>query len=451
MQNGGASSVDDDAPLFVNKDEGSLVGMRTLKNVTLFSLGVAILAISGCNDASPAQDEQNQGLEKKAATPASVISPVNPKIEPSESIAIVNGVPIRRSDYDRWVVLRARAYCDVNGLDFQKRSEKLDGYIWTTRGAALTDLIRRELIRQECEKKPVTVSSNVLVATQRRFMKHMRRPKVSFDVYVETLPQNEGEELAKQVYCDARDEVFLKNWATNDISSVSALEVSNRIAFVQNYNKGVEERNADSKKRAAAAKAEILAGASFCQVATNRADIFIDQAEFWDIVEIGDFEPEEDIFKFLASAKKGDISDPLDFDDGIGLVGVLNKEKEVQDDGVVSEQFTLVRCMFNGYDPIEESEDFETVRRSLLEEKVEKARQALVAELFKSAKIEYPFGKKLFLKKNAKGVNKARKKQNPQKKNEKKKPVRVLPPLKAKPASAKGSGPSTSAAPAAGM
>lgn len=436
--------------------------MSVFKAIFLLFLGAVILTVSGCNDAKEGQ------LPDQRAKAPSVVSPINPKIKSSESIAIVNGAAIRRDDYDRWIVLRARDFCVANGLDLQKRSEKLDQYIWSTRDVALTDMIRRELIRQECEKKPIVVSNKVLVATQRRFMKRIRRPKESFEEYVKELPEDQGEELRKQVFCDARDEVFLKNWATNDIEHVSAVEVSNRISFVQKYNKEIEELNADSKRRAAAAKAEILAGASFCQVATNRADIFIDQAELWDIAEIGEFEPEEDIFKFLTTAKQGDISDPLDFDDGIGLVGVLLKEKEEQDDGTGSELFTLVRCMFNGYDPIEESDDFETVRRSLLEDRVKAAREALVTELFKSAKIEFPFGKKLFAKKKAKGANKPKKKQPAQKKKKsgrlpspgKAKPVpdqakpvpdQDKPVEKAKPGPGKGGAPSTSNVQATGV
>ena len=405
--------------------------MSRLTNISLSVLSTVLLLVLGCSDASSDQEkkssDQENKSERKQLGSVSIVSPINPKIKSTDGIALVNGVVIRRSDYDRWVLLRARIFCAEKGLDLGKRNEKLDGYIWNTREQALLDLIRRELIRQACEKRPIVVSNTVLVATQKRFMKFIRRPKDTFDTYVMKLPGDEGEELRKQIYCDARDEVFLKSWATNDIEHVSVTEVSNRIAFVQNYNRSVDERNAASKKRAAAAKAEILAGASFYSVTTNRADIFFDQARFWDVVELGDFEPSEDIFKFLTTAKAGDISDPLDFDDGIGLVGVLQKEDEPQEEGKVSEYYTLVRCMFNGYDPIEESDDFESVRESLLETKVTDARQALVTELFNAAKIEYPFGNKLFARKKIKKarMDKSLKKVKDPKKR---KPKRIQPP-----------------------
>lgn len=279
-------------------------------------------------------------------------------------------------------------------------------------------------------------------------MKRIRHPNESFDAYVGKLPEEEGEELRKQVFCDARDEVFLRNWVTNDIEYVSATEVSNHIASVQHYNERVVALNSESKKRAAAAKAEILAGASFYEVATNRTDIFLEDARFWDVVEIGEFEPDEDIFKFLASAKAGDISDPLDLDDGIGIVGVLQKEQEKQEDGTVSDLYTLVRCMFNGYDAIEESDDVESVRKLLLERKMNDAKQALLTELFTTAKIEYPFGNKLFLKKKVKRTKKPpQKAARPNKKQPEVKPV----PRGAKPVSAKGGVPTKRTVPAKGM
>ena len=284
--------------------------MRTFTHIFVALLGMIILISSGCGDGASHPDEKRESSieQKRRSTELGVVlSPLNPIIKLEESIATVNGVQIKREDYDRWLVLRARDYCVANKLNFSKRNKKMQEYIWDTRAVALKDLIRRELCREEFERRSLVVSNDVLVAFQKRFMKRIRRPKESFDEYVRKLPRLDGEELRRQVFADARDEVLLRSWATNGMMSVSALEVTNHIAYVKNYNKAVEAKNADSKKRAAAAKAEILAGASFCQVATNRADIFIDQAEFWDLAEIDEFEPDEDIFKFLASAKQGDI------------------------------------------------------------------------------------------------------------------------------------------------
>ena len=46
---------------------------------------------------------------------------------------------------------------------------------------------------------------------------------------------------------------------------------------------------------------------------------------FRDTVRLMTIRTAPDMFKFLATAKTGDISDPLDLDDGIGIVGVLDR------------------------------------------------------------------------------------------------------------------------------
>ena len=379
--------------------------------------GVLTLGMIGCSDAT-SDSSENSGFKGKGAA-YSYPSVVNPKIASTNVIVRVNGISVTRGEYDAWMSLRDIVYGLNLGLDLHKRQDKVLTYRKATRETALFDLIRREILRQEAERRGVSPSLAQIQSGEKNFMKGIRRSGESFDGFCSSLPPKVREILSRQVVSDVRDNLLLKAWATNDIFSVSDQEVSNRLEFARRYEKDVDEKNAEAKRKAAAAKAEILAGASFYSVTTNRAEIFKDQGKEWDTVELGELDEESDLFRFLASANTGDISDPIDFDDGIGIVGVVMKEIGTAPEGVVpAMQYTLVRCVFNAYEGLDEPEAFEPLRKLLLERKLATAREGLVRDLATNAKIEFPYGEKLFVQKQPKksgggkkaGVRKAKKK-----------------------------------------
>ena len=388
--------------------------MKMLNRLCFVSVLSVFACFCGCSDdagtadkgASAAQKGEvaKKSPDKKRPTPeakdpkaVAFKSVVSPAIKPDAAIAIVNGVPITRAEYDRAMGLRSRIFCISKKLDPTKRNKDVDAYNNTTKEAALVELVIGEMIRQRCEKAGLSLPEKDLASAQKKFMSNIRRPNTPFEEYVGALPAEDGDEVRRHVAAFARSEFYLGQWATNDFRTVSDEEVSNRLEFVQSYQQSVSSRNEEAKRKAAAAKAEIMAGASFYSVTTNRAEIFKDDGKFWDVVELEDLEPDDELLKFLVAAKAGDISDPLDLDDGIGIVGVLLKEKgEAVDDKEPPDQYTLVRCMFNAYEEMDEPEDFEEMRKLLLDRKAESARAALVKDLFSDSKIEYPFGKKLF-------------------------------------------------------
>lgn len=333
------------------------------------------------------------------AKPAALPTLLNRTIKPDEAIVTVNGIPLTRLDYDYQVMLRDRFYRMAHQIPLKGRDRKADDHRRVTARLLLSEMVFRELLRQASEKLSKKPSEDQLRASQMAFMRSIRKDKESFAHFCASLAPREREIIEGQVIIDASAELLLEATATNDFKNVSYEEVTNRIALVQRTEKDAEERNAKARQKAAAAKAEILAGASFYSVTTNRAELFSEQGKFWDSIELEELEPDEDLFRFLASAQKGDISDPLDFDDGIGIVGVLDKETETEEDEgqkKTTDRYTLVRCLFNAYVPLDEPETEKEMRKLLLERKRDAARDELLGSLLKEAKIVYPFGKKLF-------------------------------------------------------
>lgn len=374
---------------------------RKAKRVfVLWVIGFSLF-IGGCSDSTSVS--VGKARQDKATGSYCYPSLVNPKIATNDAIARVNGVPITRGEYDAWMALRDEVYCLSKKLDPTKRQDKVLAYRKTTRETAFFDLIRREILRQESERRGIAPVPEAIEAGKRKFLKGINSKVKSFDDFAASLPSNVREVLPRLILSDVRDELLLKDWVTNDVFTVSDLEVSNRLEYVHRYRQEIETRNAQAKQRAAEAKAEILAGASFYSVTTNRADVFKDQGREWDTVELGELDEDSDLFRFLTTAQAGDISDPIDFDDGIGIVGVLVKELGETPDGVApSMQYTLVRCVFNAYVDLEEPEEFEAMRKHLLERKLAAAREGLVRELASKAKIEMPYGNALFIRKSVK-------------------------------------------------
>ena len=376
-----------------------------MRKIVFGSVLVAVLAgvVAGCS-------KSGGGSAAAGAAPLCK-SLLNPSIKAEEAIVRVNGQPITKAEFDGMVDIRARVYCCSKNLNPLSPAKKVAEYSRSMKDIVLADLVRREVIRQAAEARALVVPEASVRAMERSFMKGVNEPKGDFSAYAAKLPEGEGDILRKMVVSDAQAEYFLEQWATNDFKHVSDAEVSNRLVFVETYNANVEAKNKEAKAKAAAAKAEILAGASFASVTTNRAEIFVEQGTFYDSYELGELDPDEDLFRFLASANQGDISDPLDFDDGIGIVGVLLKEPGAAPDGVVPEmEYTLVRCMFNAYETLDEPEDFKGMKKLLLERKRDEAREAFVLELMKDAKVELPFGKKLFSQPKKKSAKAPRKK-----------------------------------------
>ena len=370
---------------------------RTVYVVALWAFAVAV---AGCS--------RDAGRGSAAASDSKPVyrSLVNPVIGSGEAVVLVNGEAISRADYDGWMDIRSRVYAMNQKLDPSKRHKKVAGYLKRTKDVALMDLVRRVAIRQYAEKRRLEIPEASVKAAERSFLKGIRNPGGGLDSFVGKLPSGEAGLFRELIVSDARDEFCLTSWATNDFRKVTDTEVSNRLEVVREYNANVARMNAEAKAKAKAAKEEILAGASFASVVTNRAEIFKDQGVYYDTVELGEFDDDEPIFGFLTTAEAGDISDPLDFDDGIGIVGVLFKELGEVPEGVVPQmQYTLVRCMFNGYEELDEPEDPKLMRELLLERKLAEAREGFVREVLSDAKVELPFGKRLFsrAKKSVKG------------------------------------------------
>ena len=103
--------------------------------------------------------------------------------------------------------------------------------------------------------------------------------------------------------------------------------------------------------------------------------------------------------QWLARSDTGDISDPIDLDDGISIVGIKAKyESDISESNKPPVYaYEVVRCPFFAY---ERQDDFEGDRKAIEEDILDNRRQLAMRELHdrltKDAKIEFPCGNNLF-------------------------------------------------------
>lgn len=377
-------------------------------------LSVSCLLV-GCTDDSQSDKrgvvgEKAQNKAKSSLTRVKYLpSPINPTFKPRDVILRVNGKDITRAQYDLFFRTREKSFRRANMGALGEKDDKVRRYMASCRHELIGVFIRRELLRQAATKKGLKPTDEMFSAVANRFMRYIRATSHNLDgALASVFTPEESAFLRDGMECDALGEVYLRSWSTNDLDHVSDVEASNRVARILAVNEKTRALNAEARRKAAAAKAEILAGAGFYEVTTNRCELMPEQGKEWETFELGELEPTEDLCKFLTTANQGDISDPLDFDDGIGIVGVVVKEMGEAPEGYIpAEQYTLVRCLFRAYDLLDVPEDLDEVRQQILDERRSAARIALGEELMKTAVIEYPSGEEIFRKKEKRAKKKS--------------------------------------------
>ena len=351
--------------------------------------------LPGCRDKATPEDEDVVANDADDRN----YSPLSPRFKPEDVIVRVNGHDITKADYDLWCNLRGQIFCLSQKLPLKGKDEKLDIFLHNSAAAVLQELTRRELLRQAAEKAGVEASEAHIARIKKEFLKRINSPKESFESIKSRLGGRFGQALEDSIRADARDETFLEKWSTNSLTVVTQKEIDDQKVHVANVNKRLEELNAANHRKALEARAEILEkGRSFREVAKEYAELCPEQGERWDVVELDELEATDPFAQWLIVAKVGDISQPMDFDDGLAIVGLVSKEKT--DDnappGKETYMYEVVRVLFKAYVPLEPPETDKEWREVMLKYRRNEAGKALVDELYNSANIEFPNGNSIF-------------------------------------------------------
>lgn len=450
------------------------------------SLFLSLLLIGCGKEGQKSISSDNGGTNKVSAVEAKRKAPrpqpVVDTLAPTAVVVRVNGHDITQKDFKALERVRGKiwALCNNHPIDvFDRETRKEMG---KKRMPILGSMIKDELIRQYAEKKGIRASDDRLKVQERKYLKIMKKGKSTLDDIAKLLGDEDGQSLKRMVYQDALIDTVLQGTTTNSLFTITEQEITNYVKFVQSHNEMADKKNADSMARARAAKAEILAKVAsnatikvdsakilkdiksvaqkeagtnkvskallrdtylensntvFAVTARKYADTNSWEGVSWQSLELSELDAESPLLQWLVQAQVGDITDPMELDDGIAIIGLkLKNELEPLEEGQPPlYEYELVRCYFYYYEKLPEYSERADIIEAIREARWNLAMGEVREKLTKDAVIEFPCGRNLFypkkqkIKKKSKDAGKAGDSKKAVRRKPKKKAEDVKPPV----------------------
>lgn len=377
--------------------------LRKLPIKVFLILIMAIFAMTGCKrEGEKASDGKSKQPQVEKAAPAKKPKPKTlfDRLSPTSVVVRVDKkYEVTKADLLAWWDARVKVFVAGRGVGMADSADEARRYRASCRDRVLAELVRNTMILSYAEKRGITAKKSRIVAFEKKAMSEVKKPKMAFATFAKSLGVSEGEMFTRMIHEDALAEAVIETFATNDLYHVTEAEFSNRVAFVKSWNERTDATNKIVRLRAAQAKKEILAGGQFEDVAKKYADFSPEEGKLWQRVQLDELDGDDPLCQWLLRANVGDISDPIDVEDGCSIVGLQMKYpgEEGPDGQKTLETYELVRCAFHAFDKVE---DYGGDRKLIIQEMLEERRSDLMLELREKLKkesvIEFPNGTNLF-------------------------------------------------------
>lgn len=379
----------------------SLLKKFDTKLVFLAVLAFVFFSFIGCDrETSNGPTGVNQPVEeKKAERKAKKPQAVIDTLSPTSVVVRINGESITKAEFVAWESMRVKAWAITKGWKPDVINAETRKFKFQNRARTLGEIVKYTLIEQYARAEGIAAEANEVAVQERKLLRLLKKPKASFAAVAASLGNAEGEMFARVAREEALTMAVLVRSTTNDLYRVTAQEFTNRVEFVKKWNERTDATNAMVRARALQAKKEILAGAYFADVAKKYADFAPEDGVAWETFHLDEFDGDDPLGQWLTRSDTGDISDPIDLDDGISIVGIKAKyESDISESNKPPVYaYEVVRCPFYAY---ERQDDFDGDRKAIeadiIESRRQLAMQELHARLTKEAKIEFPCGNNLF-------------------------------------------------------
>lgn len=307
----------------------------------------------------------------------------------------VNGRGLTKRDFNQLASLRCQLVALQQNRSFVGFPKK--DVLGEMAAGLVMELIHHELFRQYAEKMAIRPSAEQVAEATKNLMSALRRPRGANFESVVALITDDARELFRQIpYTDAQDHLLRQSVTTNDLNNVTEEELSARLRFVADFDANADRLNAEQRRKLEVARVEIAAGGDFAAVTAKQAEVSPEHGKVWTAVELGELPPDEDLAKWLKTAKVGEISPPLDLPDGLGLVKLVSMGKgEAPPGAPLPDVYTLVKCTVRAFERMQ-YQDPPTMKNQLLVWKRQEAQKKLGTMLYDQAVIEYPNGTDFF-------------------------------------------------------
>jgi len=311
-------------------------------------------------------------------------------------IVRVNGVDITRRDFDRMQAAYGMMYGLANGHGVDLSNPRIQRFLNGRAPATPQELMRRELMRQEAAKVKLAANPQEVAAAKEGLAKSFRKSKVkNFDEAASRMGAEVAQYVEGLIASDVQSK-DLRRHLSPESFEVSEKEIDEGLARVKRVQDGCVASNKIYRAKLAAARAEVLAGGDFAEVAGRSSREGRREAEEWESVQIDEVAEDSPLRGFLAKAKAGDVSDIVEWEDGLMFVKVLKvSDGEKNGEGNAAKVYDLGRVVVNIWDRPEDMTR-DQVRGELLKWKEQKVQEGLGERLFKEAVLEFPNGTNWF-------------------------------------------------------
>lgn len=343
----------------------------------------------GCSDSESASKGQD--------IPAGAGKCFLKDMAPSDVFAIVNGRKLTKGDYLDYWILAERLFRFSKGISMAVADPKVSRHMALIEWTLPAELISRQLMLSGAEKAGVTVTADDRAAAEKQVLKSLGRGATSLDAVARKIGSEEGKRLKRMVEENALMNAFRRQSTTNNISTVSAEDVKAAQDRIAKWNANADRQNERSRKKAQKFReAAMKPGADFEKMTHQHAKVSPEFGKFWESFQLGELEDGEPLKIWLAAAKEGDISEPIDLDDGIAVVKLLKKTvTPIPGETSVVVDYDLARCTFYAYQHLKEQTDKE-LADDILATRIKAVQKELGTRLWNEAVFEYPHGDQFF-------------------------------------------------------
>lgn len=360
-----------------------------MEKILKFIVIVAVFAISGCGFHDSAKKPGLYVAERSVSMA---------ELTPDDVLFRVNGVDIEKARFERRMRIVEKIYRHKKGLSKEDNPKSLKRHLEASAPGVLQHLLAEELLHQGAAARGIVPTKADCIRAYVEFGKTMGRGDWNESSILRKFGKDDGCYLVSMITNSAVSMAFRRAWSTNDLEVVSEETIDDFLNRLEVFNKDSEHRNAKSRSRAMEVREKILAGEiSFVEAARKWANVSPEHGEAWGEFRLSEFGEEEEIHKWLSTAKVGDISYPVDLDDGLALVGVVAITPADLPPGFPPENdYTLVKCTFYAYQTAEKLTR-EEARKYLLDQRRLQVSDELGKQLYAEAVIEMPNGNDFFV------------------------------------------------------
>ena len=361
--------------------------MRTVSQGFVSGLVLALaFAFLGCSDDHSASGASAQGKVMFID-----------QMAPSDVFAVVNGRKLTKQDYLDYRVLAESLYRVKKGLPASGDNQDVSRYMRMIERTLPSELISRQLMLDGAEKAGVLATAEDRENAGNELLFSLKRPFKSVNALARKIGPDAGKLLLKVVGETAQIDAFRRQSATNDIMTVSESEIKMVQDRLVQWNANADRLNAKSRKKAMRFReAALKPGADFEKLTHQHAKVSPEFGKFWESFQLGELDDGEPLKLWLATAKEGDLSEPIDLDDGIAIVKLLKKTvSRIPGESTVVIDFDLARCTFRAYQHLKE-QTAEELATDIRNGKIREAQKELGTKLWEAAVFEYPHGEQFF-------------------------------------------------------